>query len=160
MFQYFFSPKLCGLIQNVICSELFNTSRYKYQEIKAEIRICHFAYIFWPQTQLSSVYCKNKGIHLAVPILLEGSVYLLFRKFTFFSVDKELIVEMGVLEPILDLLESGDLTVQCNSCACVAMLATSGLYLKSDMLLRWCKFAMRSVYTDFPCHASLPSWKL
>ncbi|KAG5857274.1 hypothetical protein ANANG_G00017680 [Anguilla anguilla] len=41
------------------------------------------------------------------------------------NVNKELIVEMGTMEPILDLLESGDLTVQCNSCACVAMLATS-----------------------------------
>ncbi|KAJ8353180.1 hypothetical protein SKAU_G00207470 [Synaphobranchus kaupii] len=41
------------------------------------------------------------------------------------NVNKELAVQMGMLEPILDLLESGDSTVQCNSCACVAMLATS-----------------------------------
>ena len=32
-------------------------------------------YILWPQTQLSSVYSKNKGILLAFPILLEGIVY-------------------------------------------------------------------------------------
>ncbi|RXM99449.1 Vacuolar protein 8 [Acipenser ruthenus] len=41
------------------------------------------------------------------------------------NVNKELVVEMGMLEPILELLESGDPTVQCNSCACVATLTTS-----------------------------------
>ncbi|KAJ8399447.1 hypothetical protein AAFF_G00411590 [Aldrovandia affinis] len=41
------------------------------------------------------------------------------------NVNKELVVEMGMLEPILDMLESGDPTLQCNSCACVAMLANS-----------------------------------
>lgn len=33
---------------------------------------------------------------------------------------------MGLLEPILDLLESDDPTVQCNSCACTMTLAVSG----------------------------------
>ncbi|KAG2467392.1 VAC8 protein, partial [Polypterus senegalus] len=41
------------------------------------------------------------------------------------QVTKETVVQMGLLEPILELLGSGDQTVQCNSCACVAMLATS-----------------------------------
>ncbi|XP_036398070.1 vacuolar protein 8-like [Megalops cyprinoides] len=41
------------------------------------------------------------------------------------NVNKELVVEMGLLEPVMDMLESGDATIQCNSCACVAMLATS-----------------------------------
>uniref|UniRef100_A0A8C4SQR9 Vacuolar protein 8 n=1 Tax=Erpetoichthys calabaricus TaxID=27687 RepID=A0A8C4SQR9_ERPCA len=41
------------------------------------------------------------------------------------KVTKETVVQMGLLEPILELLGSGDQTVQCNSCACVAMLATS-----------------------------------
>ncbi|KAJ8291163.1 hypothetical protein GJAV_G00022140 [Gymnothorax javanicus] len=41
------------------------------------------------------------------------------------NVNREQVEEMGLLEPILDLLESGDLTVQCNSCACMAMLAMS-----------------------------------
>ena len=31
-------------------------------------------YIFWPQIQLSSVYSKNKGIDLAVQIILEGTL--------------------------------------------------------------------------------------
>ncbi|XP_064025194.1 uncharacterized protein LOC135189110 isoform X2 [Pogoniulus pusillus] len=39
------------------------------------------------------------------------------------NVDKELVVQMGLLEPILDLLESEDPTVQCNSCACTMTLA-------------------------------------
>ncbi|KAM6271736.1 uncharacterized protein M6G45_003108 isoform 1-T1 [Spheniscus humboldti] len=41
------------------------------------------------------------------------------------NTDKELVVQMGLLEPILDLLESEDPTVQCNSCACTMTLAVS-----------------------------------
>ncbi|XP_009317414.1 PREDICTED: vacuolar protein 8-like [Pygoscelis adeliae] len=41
------------------------------------------------------------------------------------NTDKELVVQMGLLEPILDLLESEDPTVQCNSCACAMTLAVS-----------------------------------
>ncbi|KAL9863360.1 uncharacterized protein GJ701_001567 isoform 2-T2 [Geothlypis trichas] len=41
------------------------------------------------------------------------------------NIDKELVVQMGLLEPILDLLESEDPTVQCNSCACIMTLAVS-----------------------------------
>ncbi len=33
----------------------------------------------WKQTQMFSVYSKNKGIGLTVPILLEGSVYAKFN---------------------------------------------------------------------------------
>ncbi|XP_071405243.1 uncharacterized protein [Pithys albifrons albifrons] len=40
-------------------------------------------------------------------------------------IDKEIVVQMGLLEPILDLLESEDPTVQCNSCACIMTLAVS-----------------------------------
>lgn len=66
----------------------------------------------------------------------------------FLIVDKELVVQMGLLEPILDLLESEDPTVQCNSCACMMTLAVSGecslcLYLLLEFIqlfhdiLRW-----------------------
>ncbi|XP_029452361.1 vacuolar protein 8-like isoform X2 [Rhinatrema bivittatum] len=41
------------------------------------------------------------------------------------NVNKELVVQVGLLEPILELLESGDSTVQCNSCACIMTLAMS-----------------------------------
>ncbi|XP_054249429.1 uncharacterized protein LOC128976271 [Indicator indicator] len=41
------------------------------------------------------------------------------------NADKELVVQMGLLEPVLDLLESEDPTVQCNSCACIMTLAVS-----------------------------------
>ncbi|KAF4795672.1 vacuolar protein 8-like protein [Turdus rufiventris] len=41
------------------------------------------------------------------------------------NINKELVVQMGLLEPILDLLESEDPTVQCNSCACMMILAVS-----------------------------------
>ncbi|XP_041420457.1 vacuolar protein 8 [Xenopus laevis] len=39
--------------------------------------------------------------------------------------NKELVVQVGLLEPVLELLESGDSAVQCNSCACIMMLAVS-----------------------------------
>ncbi|XP_008285681.1 vacuolar protein 8-like [Stegastes partitus] len=41
------------------------------------------------------------------------------------NVCKELVIEMGMLVPILELFQSGDPTAQCHSCACVAMLASS-----------------------------------
>uniref|UniRef100_A0A3B4U0M3 Vacuolar protein 8 n=2 Tax=Seriola dumerili TaxID=41447 RepID=A0A3B4U0M3_SERDU len=48
-------------------------------------------------------------------------VNLLVRK----NVCKELVIEMGMLVPILELFQSGDATAQCHSCACVALLASS-----------------------------------
>ncbi|XP_051808971.1 uncharacterized protein LOC127535330 [Acanthochromis polyacanthus] len=41
------------------------------------------------------------------------------------NVCKDLVIEMGMLVPILELFQSGDPTAQCHSCACVAMLASS-----------------------------------
>ncbi|XP_074846601.1 uncharacterized protein LOC142011298 [Carettochelys insculpta] len=41
------------------------------------------------------------------------------------NINKELVVQMGLPEPILELLESGDSSVQCNSCACIKALAVS-----------------------------------
>lgn len=52
------------------------------------------------------------------------------------SVCKELVVEMGMLVPILELFRSGDATAQCHSCACVAMLAAAGLYVKITLYIR------------------------
>ncbi len=65
-----------GFKQKVLSSKLFIRSRYEYLEIKAEMLISHLIFIFWCQTQMFSVYSKNKGIGLTVPILLEGSVYV------------------------------------------------------------------------------------
>ncbi len=66
--------KMGGFKQKVLSSKLFIRSRYEYLEIKAEMLISHLIFIFWCQTQIFSVYSKNKGIGLTVPILLEGSV--------------------------------------------------------------------------------------
>lgn len=49
---------------------------------------------------------------------------------------KELSIEMGMLVPILELLQSGDITAQCHSCACVTMLAASGLYRRGGFCLQ------------------------
>ena len=47
--------------------------------MEADILISCLVYIFWRQTQMFSMYSKTKGskpIGLAVPIVLEGTVYL------------------------------------------------------------------------------------
>ncbi|XP_047467929.1 vacuolar protein 8-like [Mugil cephalus] len=41
------------------------------------------------------------------------------------NVRKELVIDMGMLVPILELFQSGDPAAQCHSCACVALLASS-----------------------------------
>ncbi|XP_068437192.1 uncharacterized protein [Clinocottus analis] len=41
------------------------------------------------------------------------------------KVCKELVMEMGMLVPLLELFQSGDATAQCHSCACVSLLASS-----------------------------------
>ena len=59
----------------VIYPKLFNTSKCKYQEMKADILNSSFIPIFVSLTQMSSVKSKNKGICLAVPVLMEGTAY-------------------------------------------------------------------------------------
>ncbi|XP_035607722.1 uncharacterized protein LOC118368075 [Oncorhynchus keta] len=41
------------------------------------------------------------------------------------KVSKEQVIETGMLMPLLEMLQSGDPTVQCNSCQCIASLASS-----------------------------------
>nr|XP_046268781.1 vacuolar protein 8-like [Scatophagus argus] len=41
------------------------------------------------------------------------------------NVCKELVIEMGMLVPLLEFFQSGDATAQCHSCACITMLASS-----------------------------------
>uniref|UniRef100_A0A6J0U7Z5 Vacuolar protein 8 n=1 Tax=Pogona vitticeps TaxID=103695 RepID=A0A6J0U7Z5_9SAUR len=41
------------------------------------------------------------------------------------NVSKQHVMQMDLLEPILELLDSDDTTVQCNSCACIMTLAVS-----------------------------------
>ncbi|XP_070698356.1 uncharacterized protein [Pempheris klunzingeri] len=41
------------------------------------------------------------------------------------NVCKDLVIEMGMLMPILELFQSGDAIAQCHSCACITMLASS-----------------------------------
>ncbi|XP_014824448.1 PREDICTED: vacuolar protein 8-like [Poecilia mexicana] len=48
-------------------------------------------------------------------------VNLLVKK----NVCKELVIETGMLVPLLELFQSGDPMAQCHSCACIAMLASS-----------------------------------
>ncbi len=84
-------------------SKLFIRYRYEYLEIKAEMLISHLIFIFWCQTQMFSVYSKNKGIGLTVPILLEGSVYVklmgegTFSKFPVQNITSSLFVCLFVL---------------------------------------------------------------
>ncbi|KAM9341520.1 uncharacterized protein ABDE67_015170 [Symphorus nematophorus] len=50
------------------------------------------------------------------------------------NVCKELVIEMGMLVPILELFQSGDATAQCHSCACFTMLTSSESNREAVML--------------------------
>ncbi|CAM4534473.1 uncharacterized protein [Lepidochelys kempii] len=68
---------------------------------------------YYALLQSSDLEVQQTSSLSLVNFLLEGNI------------NKELVVQMGLLEPILELLESGDSTVQCNSCACIMTLAVS-----------------------------------
>ncbi|XP_069744431.1 uncharacterized protein [Narcine bancroftii] len=65
--------------------------------------------------QSSDLEVQRKASLSLTNLLMEGNV------------NKETVVQIGLLEPILELLGSGDVTVQCNSCAIIATLAMSAL---------------------------------
>ncbi|KAL6105307.1 uncharacterized protein ACO6RY_06867 [Pungitius sinensis] len=50
------------------------------------------------------------------------------------NVSKELVIEMGMLVPMLEVFQSGDATARCHSCACVTMLASSESKSEAIML--------------------------
>ncbi|XP_077145416.1 uncharacterized protein LOC143807593 [Ranitomeya variabilis] len=68
---------------------------------------------YQPLLQSSDLEVQQMSSLSLVNFLLDGNL------------NKEMVVKMGLLEPILELLESGDSTVQCNSCACIMTLAIS-----------------------------------
>ncbi|XP_078398470.1 uncharacterized protein LOC144680868 [Cetorhinus maximus] len=70
---------------------------------------------YYALLQSNDLEVQRKASLSLVNLLVEGNV------------NKERVVQIGLLEPILELLGPGDATVQCNSCACVAILATSVL---------------------------------
>ncbi|XP_025067630.1 vacuolar protein 8-like isoform X3 [Alligator sinensis] len=68
---------------------------------------------YYALLQSSDVEVQQMSSLSLVNFLLEGNI------------NRDLVVQMGLLEPILELLELGDSTVQCNSCACIMTLAAS-----------------------------------
>ncbi|XP_063773477.1 uncharacterized protein LOC134909951 [Pseudophryne corroboree] len=66
---------------------------------------------YQPLLQSSDLEVQQMSSLSLVNFLLEGNL------------NKELVVQVGLLEPILEMLESGDSAVQCNSCACIMTLA-------------------------------------
>ncbi|KAM9315955.1 uncharacterized protein PAF06_006920 [Gastrophryne carolinensis] len=68
---------------------------------------------YQPLLQSSDLEVQQMSSLSLVNFLLEGNL------------NKELVVQVGLLEPVLELLESGDSAVQCNSCACIMTLAIS-----------------------------------
>ncbi|XP_039388542.1 vacuolar protein 8-like [Mauremys reevesii] len=68
---------------------------------------------YYALLQSSDMEVQQMSSLSLVNFLLEGKI------------NKEQVVQIGLLEPILELLESGDSTVQCNSCACIMTLAVS-----------------------------------
>ncbi|XP_019405746.1 PREDICTED: vacuolar protein 8-like isoform X1 [Crocodylus porosus] len=68
---------------------------------------------YYALLQSSDVEVQQMSSLSLVNFLLEGNI------------NGDLVVQMGLLEPILELLELGDFTVQCNACACIMTLAAS-----------------------------------
>lgn len=46
----------------------------------------------------------------------------------FFQIEnnKEILMRLGVVDPLVDLLNSKNVEVQCNTCGCITALATTG----------------------------------
>lgn len=40
--------------------------------------------------------------------------------------NKEILMRLGVVDPLVDLLNSKNVEVQCNTCGCITALATTG----------------------------------
>lgn len=61
---------------------------------------------------------------------------------------KESVIETGMLVPLLELFQSGDPMAQCHSCACVAMLASSGLHRPFFVCLFLCSKSLICISAD------------
>lgn len=46
--------------------------------------------------------------------------------FFFIENNKEILMRLGVVDPLVDLLNSKNVEVQCNTCGCITALATTG----------------------------------
>lgn len=78
--------------------------------------------ILLPSEHLEAYYALLKSSDLEVQHLSSLSLINFLLEG---NVSKEHVVQMNLLEPILELLESDDASVQCNSCACIMTLAVS-----------------------------------
>ncbi|XP_054834871.1 uncharacterized protein LOC129329283 isoform X2 [Eublepharis macularius] len=75
-----------------------------------------------PAEHLETYYVLLKSNDLEVQQISSLSLVTFLLKG---NVPKEYVIQVDLLEPILELLESSDATVQCNSCACIMILAVS-----------------------------------
>lgn len=55
------------------------------------------------------------------------NMHMLYH-FGFFLIEnnKEILMRLGVVDPLVDLLNSKNVEVQCNTCGCITALATTG----------------------------------
>lgn len=58
-------------------------------------------------------------------ICMHSHVVLSFC-FFFIENNKEILMRLGVVDPLVDLLNSKNVEVQCNTCGCITALATTG----------------------------------
>ncbi|KAM3856651.1 uncharacterized protein M6D78_001460 isoform 3-T3 [Vipera latastei] len=114
----------CLKRKNVEMRQLYKPVLHPYEEETAQDFLQHIerVNIQLSQEHLETYYALLKSNDLEVQqisslsllsFLLEGNV------------TKEHVIEMDLLEPILELLESDDINIQGNSCACLMMLADS-----------------------------------
>ncbi|KAL8186555.1 UNVERIFIED_CONTAM: hypothetical protein K2H54_073991 [Gekko kuhli] len=93
-----------------------------------------------PTEHLETYYALLKSNDLEVQRISSLSLVTFLLKG---NVPKEHVIQVDLLEPILELLESNDTMVQCNSCACIMILAVSGIFINMHFL-----HALSSVYSS------------
>ena len=62
------------------------------------------------------------------PLAISDSLTYINLNVVFTDFNKEVLVQCGVLDPLIELLHSKNPEVQCNACGCISSLATNGKY--------------------------------
>ncbi|KAL7871850.1 hypothetical protein SRHO_G00068330 [Serrasalmus rhombeus] len=116
-------------ISECCCSEKALTSQEKPYELlrRHGVESKRISYLTTAQSRVPTAFLETCCTLLqSEDMEVQRTVSLsMLRLLTDSKIKEEHVIEMGILEPLVDLLQSGDHTVQCISSACIALLASS-----------------------------------
>lgn len=75
---------------------------------------------------------KPTGFSIKFLICMHLHVVLWFCWVFLIENNKEILMRLGVVDPLVDLLNSKNVEVQCNTCGCITALATTGKHWTTD----------------------------